>query len=77
MIIAMISQKGGSGKTTLALALAVAHEEAGGAAVVADLDPQGSAGAPSAVRTEAAGSNGENLVLCICCTHCETRVHLA
>ena len=44
-VIAMISQKGGSGKTTLALALAVAHEEAGGAAVVADLDPQGSAGA--------------------------------
>ena len=71
MIIAMISQKGGSGKTTLALALAVAHED------VADLDPQGSAGAPSAVRTEAAGSNGENLVLCICCIHCETRVHLA
>ena len=41
--IAMISQKGGSGKTTLALALAVAHEQALGAAVVADLDPQGSA----------------------------------
>ena len=37
-VIAMISQQGGSGKkTTLALALAVAHEEAGGAAVVADL----------------------------------------
>ena len=32
---------------------------------------------PSAVRTVAAGSNGANLVLCICCIHCETRVHLA
>ena len=41
-VIAIISQKGGSGKTTLATALAVAHEEAGGTAAVADLDPQGS-----------------------------------
>ena len=39
----MISQKGGSGKTTLALALAVAHQRAGGQAAVIDLDPQGSA----------------------------------
>ena len=45
IVVAMISQKGGSGKTTLALALAVAHEQAGGVAVVADLDPQGSAAA--------------------------------
>ena len=41
-VIALISQKGGSGKTTLATALAVAHQEAGGRAVVADLDPQAS-----------------------------------
>ncbi|MDD9988448.1 MAG: AAA family ATPase [Spirochaetaceae bacterium] len=38
----MISQKGGAGKTTCAVGLAVAHELAGGCAVVVDLDPQGS-----------------------------------
>ena len=41
--LALISQKGGSGKTTLALALAAAHELAGGQAALIDLDPQGSA----------------------------------
>ena len=48
--IALVSQKGGSGKTTLAVALAVAHELAGGDAVVIDLDPQGSAGVWSDLR---------------------------
>ena len=42
--IALVSSKGGSGKTTLAVALAVAHELAARDAVVIDLDPQGSAG---------------------------------
>jgi chromosome partitioning protein len=41
--IAIISQKGGSGKTTIALHLAVAAEKAGKATVLLDLDPQASA----------------------------------
>jgi len=41
--IAIISQKGGSGKTTTALHLAVAAQESGVQAVIIDLDPQASA----------------------------------
>ena len=48
--IALLSSKGGAGKTTLSVALAVAHELAGGDAVVIDLDPQGSAGVWSDLR---------------------------
>jgi chromosome partitioning protein len=41
--IALIAQKGGVGKTTLAVSLAVAAEEAGKQSVIIDLDPQASA----------------------------------
>ena len=41
--LAVISQKGGAGKTTLALHLAAAWSLAGGNAAVLDLDPQASA----------------------------------
>ena len=39
-IITLVTQKGGSGKTTLAACLAVAASEAGERAIALDLDPQ-------------------------------------
>jgi len=43
LTVSLMSQKGGTGKTTLAVALAVASERNGRRAAVIDLDPQGSA----------------------------------
>ena len=50
--IAVVSQKGGAGKTTLALHVAVAAEIAGFACALLDLDPQGTAEAWAAWRKE-------------------------
>jgi chromosome partitioning protein len=43
LTIALIAQKGGTGKTTLARCLAVAFERSGQAAAIIDMDPQASA----------------------------------
>ena len=43
LVVTLASRKGGAGKTTLAVALAVAAQREGRAAIVVDTDPQGSA----------------------------------
>jgi chromosome partitioning protein len=50
--IAIISQKGGAGKTTLALNLAVAANEGGKTVAIIDLDPQASAASWKDLRSE-------------------------
>ena len=51
--IAIISQKGGAGKTTLALHLAAAAEESGLISLVIDTDPQATASTWAAWRKDA------------------------
>jgi chromosome partitioning protein len=51
-IVAVISQKGGAGKTTLALHLAAAAHEAGRVALVVDTDPQATASQWAAWRQD-------------------------
>src|SRR5260370_26084667 len=50
--IAIVSQKGGVGKTTVALHLAVAGERDGKITVIIDLDPQASAATWKDLREE-------------------------
>jgi len=52
-IIAIISQKGGAGKTTLALHLAAAAQDAGAVALIVDTDPQATASQWAAWRQDA------------------------
>lgn len=49
--IALVTQKGGTGKTTLAVSLAVAAAEAGEKVLALDMDPQGSLAAWGEQRT--------------------------
>jgi chromosome partitioning protein len=51
--VAIVSQKGGAGKTTLALHIAVAAEAAGYPAAIMDMDAQGTAEAWGTWRSEA------------------------
>lgn len=52
-IVSILSQKGGTGKTTLVLHLAVAADRAGETVMVVDLDPQASATAWKDIRKAA------------------------
>lgn len=51
--IAIISQKGGAGKTTLALHLAAAAQDAGAVSLIIDTDPQATASQWAAWRQDA------------------------
>jgi len=53
-IIAIVSQKGGSGKTTLSVSLAAAAEATGAVALIIDTDPQATASHWSAWRADKA-----------------------
>lgn len=50
-VLALLGQKGGSGKTTLAVHVGVAAQEAGWSVAILDTDPQGSAHSWVSLRT--------------------------
>ena len=70
--LAIISRKGGTGKSTLAVHLAVAVEEAGRMTVPVDLDPQG-----SAIRWSDARGEDSPMVISAHSTRVEQVLHSA
>ena len=52
-VLGLLSRKGGSGKTTIAIHLAVMAQASGRRVLLIDLDPQGSAAAWWQARSEA------------------------
>ena len=78
--IALIAQKGGTGKTTLAVHVAADFEGAGGSAAIVDLDPQASAAlwgdkrgrSPFVGAVPAARRSGADLVVIDTAPHSES-----
>ena len=62
--IAIISQKGGAGKTTLAINLAGAAESARLSTLIVDLDPQASSHTWSELREHIRGEKTSPIVIC-------------
>ena len=61
-VVVIAQQKGGAGKTTLAIQLAVAWQQAGKRVVMLDVDPQGSLAAWRGLRDRTVGEDNGPLV---------------